>query len=108
MAVKRRVPKKGAVRYWTESGGDHLDVRRGTVVRIAKTNAALRREYKGIIAPPPLLREPHALLRTEWGREVWRPVQELLLHRKEAEKIVIDAMSMMAHARRTSRVDPIW
>ena len=108
MVAKRRVPKKGAVRFWTESGGNHLDVRRGTVIRIAKTNAALRRQYTGIIAPPPLLREPHALLCTEWKREVWVPVQELLLRKKEAEKIVIDAMSMMAAARRNSRVDPIW
>lgn len=108
MAVKRRIPKKGVVRYWTESGGDHLDVRRGIVVRIAKTNVAIRRQYTGIIAPPPFLREPHALLRTEWDRQVWVPVQELLLRRKEAEKIVTDAMSMMAQARRISRVDPIW
>ena len=103
MAVKRRIPKKGVVRFWVSSDGAH----RGVVVRLAKTNAPLRRGYTGMFAPSKLIREPHVLLRTEWKREVWVPLQELMLRKKEADKIVYDGMCMMAHARRMSRVDPI-
>ena len=107
--VKRRIPRAGVVRYFTESSGMGLDSGRGVVVRILPNNAPLRRGYTGIISPPDLLRAAHAILRVE-GRKSLKCVlvQDLHLRRKDADAVVSSAMRMTYGARLSSSVDPMW
>jgi len=102
---KRRIPKIGVVRFWVDYSGH--SVKRGVVERVAKTNAALRRRYTGIIAPPDFIRAPHVLLRDgRWTH--WMPVDEFFCRRKAAAASLHGAMRAHSHAQRNSAADPIW
>jgi Holliday junction resolvase len=94
-----RIPKKGAIRYFAENCGTGLQTRRGEVVRVASTNAALRREYVGIIAPPAFVRAPHVLLRIDVRFTSWVPLERLYARRKDVDRIVVDATRMTSAAR---------
>lgn len=110
-APKRRIPKKGVVRYWTETSFGGLRVMRGVVIRTSLTNRPLIRTYTSkLFAPPKLEKKPHVLLAIDGDTHYrhWVQNDRLLLRRKDAEQIVEDAMRLHAHAQRTAQVDSVW
>lgn len=107
-SVKRRIPKAGVVRYFTELVCDQLEARSGVVVKTAPSNAAILRRFKSpVFKRPPLVHSPHVCLNVE-GRIVWLPLEELHLRRKDADAVVANATLMLAHVRRSSPVEGLW
>jgi hypothetical protein len=105
MKKQRRIPPKGAVRFWAASYGTGLETKKGIVVRVAKTNIPVRRSYIGAILPPKFARAPHALMKDACGTVAWVCIQALSPKQSEIDRIVDSATRMFAHAQRTSTAD---
>ncbi len=105
--ITHRIPQLGAVRYYAQSHGTGLHVECGVVDKIAQSNAPIRRGYTGIIAPPPLIRKPHARIKNKHGATCWVPVDKLSFSKKVILSIVDHANRMYAQAQRMSPVDPL-